>query len=191
VSWLERYRTPILVTLLTAIVIGIGVLIARQWGEEGFIEIVLPSPTAQPDLVVYISGEVLRPGLYTLPPGARIADLVEMAGGLSPEADGARINLAARVQDGQQIDVPLLGEAAAAPTAVPPVPGSAVLSRINVNLATAQELEQLPGIGPARAQAIIAYREQHGPFASVEELLKVDGIGPTTLERIRDLVTVR
>lgn len=150
-----------------------------------------PPPTPEP-LLVQVDGAVARPGLYALPPGARVADAVEAAGGFAPQADTQRVNMAARLEDGAWVWIPAVTETPlpvpTPPAAEAPVPPS--LARININTATAAELEILPGVGPTLAQRIVAYREAHGPFASVDDLLAVKGIGPAKLEQLRPYVTV-
>ncbi len=152
----------------------------------------LPPPTPEPWLV-QVDGAVQQPGLYRVAPGARVADAITAAGGLAPDADTARLNLAARLEDGARVWVPRQG-ATPPPEPTRPVPGGSSPTtpahRVNLNTATAAELEALPGIGPALAQRIIEYRTQHGPFASVDDLLAVSGIGPAKLEQLRPYVTV-
>lgn len=150
-----------------------------------------PDSAAVPtEVVVHISGAVVGPGVYTLPGSARVADAVEAAGGAAPEADIHRLNLAARLADGQRVHVPLAGEPlppdALAATAEAPVAGGLV----NLNTATSDQLESLPGIGPALAEAIMKERERRGGFRSVEDLLRVRGIGDQRFSDLRDLVTV-
>jgi competence protein ComEA len=159
-------------------------------------------PTAPPaPVTVHVNGAVALPGLYTLPPGARLDDAIKAAGGLAPDADAAALNLAVRLADGSQVHVPAVGEAllptpTIVPTPVPPaadagpdaarslsVPAAGAL--INVNTATLAELEALPGIGPAKAQAIVDNR----PYASVDDLDRVPGIGAATLADLRPYVT--
>ncbi len=138
-----------------------------------------------PDLRVHVAGAVELPGVYTLPPGSIIEDAVRAAGGFTPEASEARVNLAARLQDGQQIYVPEESESA------PQVSGSSdPADRIVINLATAPELEKLPGIGPVLAQRIVEHRDLNGPFLKLEDLLDVEGIGSAKLESLRELVQV-
>jgi competence protein ComEA len=142
-------------------------------------------------LVVHVAGAVARPGVYELDGGARVHDAIAAAGGPVRRADPDALNLAAVVTDGERIYVPRAGEsvpvAAADPSAgsdaAPPGP-------IDLNHATIEELDVLPGVGPATAAAIIDHREQNGPFATVDDLEDVRGIGPAKLEAIRDLVTV-
>ena len=150
-----------------------------------------PEPTATPaPLVIFISGAVQTPGVYELPGGARVADALARAGGFAAEANVDAVNQAAPLHDGDQIHVPTLAEEPSSPPAglssqAAPADVS-VGGLINVNTATAAELEQLPGIGETRAQDIIANR----PYASVDELERVPGIGPATLEKLRPLVVV-
>lgn len=159
--------------------------------------------TTLAELVVDVAGEVRQPGVRRLPAGARIADVVEAAGGLTARADRARINLAAPVHDGERVFVPAVGQA------VPPVAvgvdsvgggsggtaagatGTTVAAGpVDLNTASLAELDTLPGVGPATAQAIIDHREQQGPFRSVDDLLDVRGIGDAKLAELRPLVTV-
>lgn len=155
------------------------------------------------EVVVHVSGAVKRAGVYRLAPESRIADALEQAGGVSELADLDALNLAEPLQDGQKIYVPRKGEASALPPIASTVPRSArtaptartavsaVQFPINLNTATAAQLEALPGIGPALAQRIVEYRQMHGRFQSVDELLEVRGIGPKRLENIRPYVVVK
>lgn len=163
----------------------------------------LPPPTPLP-LIVEVGGAVNKPGVYQIETGSRVLDAIRAAGGCLAEADTASTNLAALLTDGMRIAIPFKATPVATipagvrsepvvipdiatdtPTAVPTSSGL-----ININTATQAELETLPRIGPATAQKIIAYREQHGPFQTIEELLDVSGIGPVTLADIRELITV-
>jgi competence protein ComEA len=138
--------------------------------------------------VVDVEGAVRRPGLVRLAPGARVADAVARAGGLTPKADRASVNLAATVADGQQVLVPRLGaDGAAAGTTGGG--GGASSAPISLSSATAEQLDTLPGVGPVTAQKIVAYRAQHGPFHSVDDLDAIPGIGPARLADLRGLVT--
>lgn len=133
-------------------------------------------------IMVHVSGEVRVPGLVRLPEGARVGEAVAAAGGVTPLADLSSVNLAAPLADGQQVAVPGRGRSDPGPAA-----GSGV-GRVRLNSATAAELEALPGVGPVLAGRIVAHREAHGPFASVEDLLDVPGIGEAKLAALRDLV---
>lgn len=169
-----------------------------------------PSSVAQPvEIVVQIAGEVAVPGVYRLPDGARIVDLVAAAGGATPDGDPDALSLAGRLVDGDRVRVPRRGEVTEAPIVSPnagagrpPSAGTttgvssgsaaagAPAGPVDLNRAGADELDALPGVGPATAAAIVAHREQNGPFASVDDLLDVRGIGPAKLDAIRPLVTV-
>jgi len=137
-------------------------------------------------LVLHVAGAVRRPGVYRLRSGARAADAVERAGGARRRADLGAVNLAAELQDGRQVLVPLRtrgGVVAVGGGTAPGVP-------LDLNTATVEQLDELDGIGPATAQQIVAYREAHGGFGSVEELDQVPGIGETRLAALREKVRV-
>jgi competence protein ComEA len=150
-----------------------------------------PSETAPP-LIVHVAGWVAEPGVYELPEGSRVIDAIEAAGGAKRDAELAALNLAAPLTDGQQVLVPRASDAVPPPGTAPPT-GSATTggaTLVNINAASAVELETLPGIGEVLAATIVQYREEHGPFTSVDQLMDVSGIGEVTLEEIRDLVTI-
>lgn len=148
-----------------------------------------------PPLVVHVAGSVERPGLVEVPEGARVADAVVAAGGLRADADDVRINLAEKLVDGARLYVPALGELA--PPVAAGTSGGAGSSAtpsaaapLDLNAAAADQLDELPGVGPATAAAIVAHREANGRFTSVDALADVRGIGPAKLEAIRPLVRV-
>jgi competence protein ComEA len=148
----------------------------------------LASPSPEIVVLVDVAGWVREPGVYEFTEGARVIDAIDAAGGARPGALLQALNLAAPLADGTQVLVPRERQEGVAP---PTVSGGAVAGGlVNVNTATAIELEELPGIGEVIAQAIVDYRTQNGPFASVDQLLDVSGIGDATLEDIRDLVSV-
>lgn len=158
-------------------------------------------PAAAPaddGVLVHVVGEVKEPGLVTVPDGARVADALQAAGGTTGKADLTVVNLARTVVDGEQLYVPEPGEpvpGADAPGAGPGGQagaggGSAAGGTVDINTADAVALEVLPGVGPSIAQAIIEWRETNGPFASVDELEDVPGIGPATLDELRDTARV-
>jgi competence protein ComEA len=155
-----------------------------------------PAPSTPPVTVtVHVAGQVANPGVYAVPAGGRVADAVVAAGGTASEADVEQLNLAARLSDGERIYVPKKGEVPPAVSSAP-APGSgtkagaAPAGPVDLNTATAEQLEALPGVGPATSKAILAYRASHGRFRSVTELLEVPGIGPAKLEALRPLVKV-
>jgi competence protein ComEA len=157
---------------------------APSVGESG--ESISSSPTAV-TLIVDVAGEVRKPGVYEFAEGQRVIDAVNEAGGPTGKADLSSLNLAAPLTDGTQVLVPSSAGVAEAPI------GSGTTGEtglVNVNTASATELETLSGIGEVLAAEIIGYRTENGPFASVDELDEVSGIGPATLEDIRDQVTV-
>jgi competence protein ComEA len=147
------------------------------------------------EVVVAVAGKVRRPGLVRLPPGSRVADAIEAAGGVLPGTDLATVNLARKVADGELILVGVPGAAAPAGAAAaggpagPAVPGAAPGDKVNLNTATLAQLDALPGVGPVLAQRILDYRTSHGGFRSVNDLRQVDGIGDSRFEDLKDLVT--
>jgi competence protein ComEA len=169
-----------------------------------------PTPTDPGDggsgVIVHVAGAVAQPGLVVLPPGARVDDAVQAAGGALPEADLAAVNLARPLGDGERLFIPLPDETPpalrdgsalvpevgqreqAAPGALDAASGVAL---VDLNSADAAALETLPGIGPVLAQRVAAYRDAHGPFPDVEALSDVPGIGPATLEAVRELVVAQ
>jgi competence protein ComEA len=141
----------------------------------------------RPRLVVHVVGAVRRPGLYRLADGARTADALRRAGGATRRADLSLVNLAAPVSDGTQIVVPKRAPHVEG-VGAPPADESAAAGPVHLNTATAEQLDELPGVGPVTAQKIVDYREQHGAFTSVEDLDAIPGIGPARLEQLRELV---
>ena len=144
-----------------------------------------PPPTPLP-VRVHVAGAVQQPGVYSLAPGSIVEDAIRAAGGTAPGADLDRLNLAAILLDGERVLV--AREVTPAPDGSPR--GAQESGILDLNSATVADLEGLPGIGPGLASAIIQYREAHGPFQRVEDLLLVPGIGPSRLSQLRDLVRV-
>lgn len=141
-------------------------------------------------VVVHVVGQVATPGLVTVAADARVADALEAAGGATAEADLAALNLARTVTDGEQIVVPRPGEAVPAAGSAAPAAGTTAGGAVDLNAADAAVLDALPGIGPVLAERIVAWREENGPFTTVDELGEVSGIGPAVLADVRDLVRV-
>lgn len=211
-TWLDEHRGVVFGALSVVALAGAGLFYWRQPSPTP-IEII-PAETAVPTAAptapaantptpapvrIYISGAVAHADVYFLPAGSIIKDAVKAAGGLVTDADPERINMALELQDQQHIHVPHIGEEnppppvegrSAAPVSAP-VRGSATgSSLINLNTATPEDLDSLPGIGPAIAQRIIEYRESMGGFSSTEQIQQVSGIGPSTFAKISDFITV-
>ena len=209
-----RHALAVIVGLALGLVIGAVILLALD--ERSGPAIVIEDPARVGTIVVAVEGAVASPGVVTLGAGARLNDALTAAGGPAPDADLARINPASRLQDEARIVVPRLGDAAVA-EAAPTAPMSASIGReanqsngasptaaagsalvsaaglgdpINIDTAAAADLERLPEIGPARAQAIVAYRTEHGAFRTVDELADVPSISPRMVDQMRHLVSV-
>lgn len=157
------------------------------------------SHKASADLEVYVDvdGAVVSPGVYRLKDGARVAQAIDAAGGLTPEADVTGLNRASKVADGQKIYVPKVGEQQAVAADGGADDGAVLASGandaaglVNINTASAAELQTLSGIGPSMAQSIIDERSKNGPFASVDDLMRVSGIGEKKLAKIKDGICV-
>ena len=163
----------VLIGLLAAGVIWLLVSPAR--GEE-----VTMLPTATPGmLTVYVSGAIATPGVYSLPVGSRVEAAVKAAGGLLLGAETNNINLAMLVTDGEQINVPGIVDTS-----------HVSAGRVNINTATLNQLNALPGIGPTTAQAILDYRLEHGAFQVIQQIENVPGVGPATFAGIQDYISV-
>lgn len=192
--------------LVIAIVAGAAYAYARSLPKSAPESVASPIPTAEATgslepgssaaVFVHVAGAVNRPGVYELPAGARVIDGVDAAGGARPDADLSSINLARALTDGERVYIPRRGEVPPASVAPPDPSGgggggsSNVSGKVNINTASVSELEQLPGIGEVIAQRIVDYRTQHGPYKTVRDLLKVEGIGEKKFESIKDHVTV-
>ncbi|MDQ7843289.1 MAG: ComEA family DNA-binding protein [Armatimonadota bacterium] len=172
-----------------AVIAGIAVLVFVQRPAPA-VRIFEAPPAAE--VVVQVDGAVVRPGLYRLPAGSRTEDAVRAAGGLSPAADSEGINRARLLRDGERVTVPYRGAGSSLLTAGAPRDGAAsALPPVDLNRASAAELEGLPGIGPVLARRIIAHRDRNGRFHRLEDLLEVQGIGPKLLARLRQRVVLR
>jgi competence protein ComEA len=180
---------------IVAIVAAVVVIFAatRAIDERTAPPIVIDNSLVQPGIVVDLRGEVANPGVYQLPAGSRLDDAIVAAGGLTDDADLTQLNLAQRLQDGTLVNVPGVASSGAA---VAPGESDASGSRegqqgalINLNTASAPELESLPGIGEVTAGRIIDYREANGPFRSADDLVHVQGVSTRTIDGLRELVT--
>ena len=184
----------LLAVAIIATAAGGIVLMFRSADRSDGVVVTMPTPTTPPNaagstIKVYVSGQANLPGVYELAAGSRADDALRAAGGPTSQADLDSVNLAKRLSDEDQIHIPGRGEGR---SAVPTQSNaSSSTGKVLLNTATAQELETLPNIGPSRAKAIIEYREKNGPFARVDDLTNVSGIGTGILESLRDLVEVR
>lgn len=179
----ERYRVWLAAALVATLALG-SVLLYQRWREEAeLVEVVLPAPTPDAATIkVYVTGSVAQPGVYALRKGDRVEDAVRAAGGALPQADLARLNLAVLLRDEMQVHLPGQGEVSAAVTGERP--------RININTATVELLETLPGVGKVRAGSIVAHRAKNGPFRSIETLRDSKVVPLSTYEGIKDLISV-
>lgn len=180
-------------TFLAGLMIGLifsGILLLVISEPRGRPIKLLPPPTPE-SLRVHVAGAVAEPGVYILPMEAIVAQAIEAAGGPLEEAILDMVNMAAVLENGQQIFVPVKGDSPSETYPSVPITVPASAEKININAAPASKLESLPGIGPSLAKKIVEFRETHGPFVTIEDLLNVSGIGPAKLEGIKDLITIR
>jgi competence protein ComEA len=191
-SW-QRYRGWILFAAVLVALAGIIIFQAMRPRPQPIVLLTpapLPSPEPTPTpspLRVYVSGAVHNPDVVLLPAGSIVKDALLAAGGAAADADLDRVNLALAVTEGQHVYVPRRGEA---DLPVPlPAQRASVGLKVNINTADTTALESLPGIGPSLAQRILDYRQAHGPFARIEDIQEVSGIGPATFAKIQDLIT--
>jgi competence protein ComEA len=198
---LSRRNALLLATAVLAAVLGAS----RLLGTSASPRVALETPVAPTSsavgvgvgaggvrtggrLVVDVAGAVRRPGVYRLPGGARVADAIARAGGPAKRADPQSLNLAAPLADGEQV---LMPARAASGGAGPAAPAASPGAPIDLNTATAEQLDALPGVGPVTAEKIVAYRQAHGPFASLAALDAIPGIGPARISQLKGLVVQR
>lgn len=144
----------------------------------------VPSPTAAAAIYVHVTGAVATPGLYSLHDGDRVVDAIAAAGGFAADADQAGVNLARLLGDGEQLVVPVVGQA---PVAAAGAPAG---GKVNLNTADETALETLPRVGPAMAKRILDWRAKNGRFTAIEDLMSITGIGDKTFDALKDLITV-
>ena len=185
--------------ILTGVFLGLlvsGIIILIVSPPRGQPVELLPLSTPSP-FMVYVTGAVMNPGTYNLPVNSRVRDAIQAAGGLSSESDITSLNLAAFLQDGERVWIPLRvnnspvsspEHACDCKTATPAPPTSD--NPLNINIATEAELDLLPGIGSIKAAAIVTYRQQNGPFTTIDEIQNVPGITAAIFANIKDLITV-
>lgn len=214
----QQYRN-VLIFLVVVILAGSGYWMLKRFNpalflgapdivvnDEGALSTERPNPSpvgvsgSPAEIVVHVAGAVQSPGVYRLSRGARVENAIEVAGGATENADIHKLNLAAKVSDGQRINVP--GSRQLPPPAVDtkqplsgsPASHSAISNQtllVDPNVATFEQLQTLPRIGPVMARRIIEYRETNGSFSNVDDLVKVRGIGGKTLEQMRNLLVIR
>ncbi len=186
-AWLERNRTFVLATLGGLILVALVFLILQRQGGHRSLEIRLDDPAFNAATIeVYVSGAVQKPGVYPLHEGDRIEDALNAAGGATSDADTGSLNLALRLRDQDHIVVPREGESSAASSGSTPFAGQT----IDINSATAQELDALPGIGEVYSQRIVDSRDAEGSFHRPEELVERKILPQATFDKIKDLITV-
>ena len=183
----------VLIGLLVGFILA-GALFWVTHMEAGTAVALEPSPTKAP-IEVQVIGGVVRPGVYTLPEGSRVQDAITAAGGLLAEIDPNSINLVAQLEDGQQVEISNGTTSGASTTSTSPFhvlstprSNSSATDLININTADLTMLESLPDIGPTTAQKIIDYRNLHGPFTNIQDIMNVSGIGPATFDQIQGLI---
>jgi competence protein ComEA len=191
-QWLEDHKIPVFIAV-GLLIAAAAAFFALRWRAPAPVVIEPPPATATSGPIqVYVSGAVAKPDVYSLPYGSIVKDALEAAGGATGDADLNHVNLAQSLKNNQQVYVPKIGEVPTpAPTNAKGTPGTVVTGPININTATQAELETLPHIGPAIAARIIDYRTKHGSFARIEDIKNVQGIGPSTFDQIKDLITVQ
>ena len=183
--------------LIGVIITGLFFLVIRQSRPAPIvITPAPPKPTAAPSstpepLTVFINGQVAKPGVFELPIGSILQDAIKASGGYTSEANADGINLALPLSSGMHIYIPALDDDAALPIVSSVTePDKNETGRVNINVATAAELDQLPGIGPATAQNIIDYRQANGSFEEIEAIMNVSGIGPAKFQQIEELISL-
>ena len=190
--WVDLHFTTIqrrTLGAIAAVLIALSLfVVASGKSEEVVVEAIAPTQMIAPALIIDVTGEVVSPGVYELPAGSRVIDAIKAAGGARPKAALSDLNLARIIKDGEQIYVDPIYKAGASiragsKAAVPRGP-------ININRASASELDSLDGIGPVIAKRIIAYRTTNGAFLAIEDLLKVSGIGDAKLAQFKEKIRV-
>lgn len=194
VAWLSLRSQPHELPMAVPVAGGLATPVAVPGASTATSPSSGSSASGAAEVVVHVAGKVRRPGIVVLPPGARVVDALEAAGGARPRVDLTGLNLARPLVDGEQVVVgaPIAAGAVGAGAAAGPAGAAGVDAggKVNLNTASGAQLEELPGVGPVTAAAIVAFREEHGPFASVDQLLDVSGIGEATLAEIAPHATV-
>lgn len=196
---LSKHQIVILIVAVLAVGAGAGLFFGSRLAAsrvQPLPQVVIDpsstdtSPTTAVSINVYVTGAVAHAGVYALPEHSIVQDALNAAGGPTKDADLVAVNLAARLDDGEQVTVPVVSADGSTAAASPAATGSAAHARISINHATVAELDTLPGIGPTKAQEIVDYRTAHGPFKRLEDIQNVKGIGPKTYEDLKPLITL-
>jgi competence protein ComEA len=208
-DWMYEHKIYLIIAVIIAFVTGYYFLEERKSSSEINVEEIVPTEineeeeAAKPlenqiqeteSLIVDVKGQVKMPGVYSSSQEERVIDVVQRAGGLTENADESKVNFAEHVQDAMVIYIPAKGEEGSVPqglTSNPTDTGGTKQGKINLNKADENELQNLPGIGPSKAAAIMEYRVTNGPFKSVEDLKNISGIGDKTFDKLKDLITVQ
>ncbi|MCY7827621.1 helix-hairpin-helix domain-containing protein [Bacillus spizizenii] len=204
-NWLNHYKKAIILVASAAVFIAIIFFLASGKNKESMKQTVSTETEntevkqeavkdeSNETIVIDIKGAVKHPGVYEMRTGDRLSQAIEKAGGTSEQADEMQVNLAELLQDGTVVYIPKRGEE----TAVQQGVGGAIQSDggkgalVNINTATLEELQGISGVGPSKAEAIIAYREENGRFQTIEDITKVSGIGEKSFEKIKSSITVK
>ena len=198
-----------IIGLFLGLFLGVGGITMTNQTRPAPIAIIPPAPTATQGptvtpkpILVYINGAVARAGIYELPPESRLNQLLELAGGLDESAYQQGVNLALILQDGQQIYIRTQDEVAINPQAgvvlgsenekdeIDSAESAPNTAKININTASKEELEEIPGVGPSTADKILTYREENGLFTFIEDIMNVTGIGEGKFEKMKDIITI-
>lgn len=193
---MDEWRAKIIV-IIVILTVGMGISGFGHWkkmqaGEEAITAVKSAVAPLQQEVVVHISGAVVRPGVYSLTPGTRVAEAIQVAGGGTPLADMEKINLAQVVKDGQRVQIPasIATQSRLPQSQVESQAGTAMQQKISINTATASELDRLPGVGPSLAEQIVQYRQTKGSFRTLEELKLVPGIGEAKYQKLKEGISL-
>jgi competence protein ComEA len=173
--------------IIVGVLLGAGIIFLVTRPPRGEPIILLPAPSQSP-FTVYVNGAVKKPGLFAVPPGSRVNDVIQAAGGTTDDANIDTLNLARIIEDGEQITVPerINSTLDSNETEV----SDPSLLMVNINTASLEQLDTLPGIGPITGQNIIDYRTANGPFTTIEQLLDVPNIGQITFDKVKDFISI-
>ena len=208
-DWMYEHKIYLIIAVIIAFAAVYYFLEERKSSSEINVEEIVPTAINEEEeviqptqnqtkvaesFIVDVKGQVKMPGVYSSSPEERVIDVVQRAGGLTENADESKVNFAEHVQDAMVIYIPAKGEEGNIPqglTSNPSDTGGTKQGKINLNKADENELQNLPGIGPSKAAAIMEYRETNGPFKSVEDLKNISGIGDKTFDKLKDLISVQ